>query len=34
MFDFMVNHISAQSPYFQDFLKIMISQNIKTFYKI
>lgn len=29
MYDFMVNHISAQSPYYQDFKEKKICRNIK-----
>ena len=32
MFDFMVNHISAQSPYFQDFLKNNDQSKYKDFF--
>lgn len=32
MFDFMVNHISAQSPYFQDFLKYKEQSKYKNFF--
>ena len=34
MFDFMVNHISAQSPYFQDFLKNNDQSKYKDFFII
>lgn len=29
MFDFMVNHISRQSPYFKDFLEKRMHRNIR-----